>query len=391
MNSFEHYAILVIDDEKNALTTFKHQFKNLVTVLTAASGKEALNTLRTYKDKEIAVVIVDQRMPEMTGLELMLQFKKEFPHIVRVLFTGYSDTKVIESIVNQAGIFKYIHKPYQEEHVEPVIKESLQKYGEEKEKIRYLNQTMLLIQEKTAKAMENYTSWIAHHVNNTLQTITTFVDIAGARLDKDETEKNFAKMTKDYVRRLGDIVKNLHAIYSDSLEHFVKVPVQTLLQFENTIIEKKVKDKKISIKKEIRNPGLEIMANPMAIQEAIRRLVENSLEASKEGGEVEVSIAKMLDEEVIVVRVHDSGCGIPDEIKDKLFFPFLKLGSNSQTMKGLGLAYVQATVARHGGDIMVESNANTGTTITFTLPIIQAEKNNSDAESLDEIKKMFGK
>lgn len=380
MNVFNHYAILAIDDEKNALTMFKHQFKNLMTVLTAESAKEALAMLQTYKDKPIAAVIVDQRMPEMTGLELMLQIKEKFPDIVRVLFTGYSDAEVLQSIINQADIFKYIRKPYEEEPVKEILEKSIQKYIDDKEKKRQLNRTMALIQEKTCHAMENYTFWMAHHINNGLQAISTYIDLSLPGFAIDESKKDFAQTSRMYVRTIAQIVQTLKEIYSNSLADFVETPLSTLMQFEGAELKKLAEEKKVVIKEDCREPELVLMVNPMAVQEALRRLVVNSIEASSKGGVVEVSAAKFFDDgrDAVMFEVRDHGKGIEPEVKEKLFYPFLKLGSNTLQPKGLGLAYVQATVARHGGDIMVESNIGKGTTITFTLPIIQQQSEPED-------------
>lgn len=391
---YDSFALLVIDDELTALKSFKASFRKLLTVLTANSGQEALEILRSYKEKEIAVAVIDQRMPEMTGLELMLQLKKEFPQVVRVLFTGYSDREVIQAIVNQAGIFKYVHKPYEPEDANKVVLESLEKYLDDKEQKRQLNRTMALIQEKTCHAMENYTAWISHHVNNGMQTVYTFVSMAQDKFKNgDESEASFAKLAKEYVEQINFIIKTLHQIYAEGLSGFSKVSLATLLRFEDAELSKKIKSKKIRVQMNVTDPDLELMANPTAIQEALCKLVLNSVEASSDGGRVEVSAAAHQSDgyPAVMFEVRDYGRGIEPEVKEKLFYPFLKLGSNTMEPKGLGLSFVQAVVARHGGDIMVESKVGAGTTITFSLPVIQAEKEVPHEETLEDIKKAFKK
>ncbi len=392
MNRLNAHKILVVDDEKETLNTFVALFDEDFSLLTASSGKEALELLK--KNGDVAAIVIDQRMPEMTGLELMLQIKGEFPDIVRVLFTGFSDAAVHQSIVNQADIFKYIRKPYDEAPVKEILEQCVNKYLEDKEKKKALSRTMALIQEKTARAMENYTSWISHHVNNGMQTVYTFVSMAQEKFKNgDPGEASFAKLAKVYVEQVNAIIKTLHQIYAEGLAGFSKVSLGTLLRFEDAALGEKIKSKKIRLKMNVHDSDLQLMANPTAIQEALRKLVENSVEASSDGAAIEVSAAPHQSDgyPAVMFEVRDFGKGIEKEMKEKLFYPFLKLGSNTMQPKGLGLSFVQAVVARHGGDIMVESKVGVGTTITFSLPVIQEQAETSDAESLSDIKKMFGK
>ena len=229
-NSNSPHAILVIDDELDVLKTFGIDFREIATILQAGSGAQALDILRSYKDKEIAVVVVDQRMPEMTGLELMLQLKRDFPHIVRVLFTGYSDIQVIQDVVNQADIFRYIRKPYVKAEVVPILKDALGKYEDDKEKNKYLNKTFKMIQEKTAHAMERYTRWIAHNFGNALQPVHTFVSMAAPEFGKkDESSKHFAEVTLFYMKRSDEMLKVLQKIYMIDPESFVTVSLKLSL------------------------------------------------------------------------------------------------------------------------------------------------------------------
>ncbi len=371
-------TILIVDDEVDSLTTFEYSFEDLFTVLKAQSAKEALQLVST--NPHIAVVITDQRMPEETGVQLLSKIKDSHPNITRVLLTGQSDLSAAIEAINKGTVYKYISKPYSPQETEKLLHEAVSLNDELMEQSKTSNRSIKLIQEKTAHAMESYTTWIAHHINNALQCVKLYVEYSIPKLEENSDKKEFAQMAKNYINKIAEIIRTLTDIYDKSLENFCNAPLSTLMQFESQDLSKLIEQKKILIKKENRNDGLTMMVNPMAIQEALRRLVRNAVEASSDGGVIEVSVAKFDDDgrDAVMFQVKDYGKGIEPEIKQKLFYPFLKLGSTAQEPKGLGLPFVQATVARHGGDIMVESKVGAGTTITFALPIIQQQAEPED-------------
>ncbi|MEX1666309.1 response regulator [Zhongshania arctica] len=101
--------ILFVDDEPRILIALKALFRRDYEVMTAASGADALEILR---QDDIDVVVSDQRMPEMTGVEVLRQAKDLRPRAIRVLLTGYSDLSAILSAINDGEIFRFINKPW---------------------------------------------------------------------------------------------------------------------------------------------------------------------------------------------------------------------------------------------------------------------------------------
>ncbi|MDF1694000.1 MAG: response regulator [Zhongshania sp.] len=101
--------ILFVDDEPRILVALKALFRRDYDVLTADSGKAALAILR---DGDVDVVVSDQRMPEMTGVEVLRLAKSLRPRAIRVLLTGYSDLSAILAAINDGEIFRFINKPW---------------------------------------------------------------------------------------------------------------------------------------------------------------------------------------------------------------------------------------------------------------------------------------
>lgn len=98
-------SILYVDYELNNLVSFKAVFRIKYKVHTAISGEEAINILRT---NEVNIIITDQRMPQITGVEFLETIIGEFPDPIRILLTGYADMNAVIDAINKGKIFHYL-------------------------------------------------------------------------------------------------------------------------------------------------------------------------------------------------------------------------------------------------------------------------------------------
>ena len=130
--------ILYVDDEENNLLSFKATFRIKYKVLTAISGDEALNLMRS---NHVHIIITDQRMPNMTGVEFLEQVIDKFPDPIRILLTGYADMAAVVDAVNKGKIFHYLSKPWNEEELDITILRAYEVY-KEREEVKILNQKL---------------------------------------------------------------------------------------------------------------------------------------------------------------------------------------------------------------------------------------------------------
>lgn len=119
--------ILVVDDERQYLSDFSALFSRKFHIVTANSGQEALEALRT--DDHIAVIVSDQRMPGMTGSQFLGEVAHRYPHTVRMLLTGYSEIDAIIEAVNKGGVFKILTKDQPLREIEAAMAAALEKYS----------------------------------------------------------------------------------------------------------------------------------------------------------------------------------------------------------------------------------------------------------------------
>ena len=123
MDKPEKHSLLYVDDDKQNLFLFQSLFGRLYRVFTATSGKEALSILAEHS---IQVLFADQRMPEMNGIQLLERITGQYPDIIRILVTGYSDIDVAIDAINRGSVYRYISKPWNNEEVTTTAKNAVE-------------------------------------------------------------------------------------------------------------------------------------------------------------------------------------------------------------------------------------------------------------------------
>jgi DNA-binding NtrC family response regulator len=124
------YKILIVDDEAANLRALERLFREDYEVLTAEKGADAVELLREH---DVAVLLTDQRMPEMTGTELLMNTISLRPRMVRIILTGYTDVDALVAAINGAQVYKYINKPWNNEDLKSTVARALEHYQASKE------------------------------------------------------------------------------------------------------------------------------------------------------------------------------------------------------------------------------------------------------------------
>lgn len=134
-------SILYLDDEEHNLAAFRATFRRDYQIYTATSGREALQILREHP---VQLIVTDQRMPEMTGVQFLEAVIPEFPDAVRMILTGFSDVEAIIKAINTGRVFRYITKPWEEQDLRATIKGAFEYYTLQQKN----RQLLLALQEK---------------------------------------------------------------------------------------------------------------------------------------------------------------------------------------------------------------------------------------------------
>jgi response regulator RpfG family c-di-GMP phosphodiesterase len=176
MTEFSH-TVLCVDDEVNVLNALKRLFrKEGYRLLTTSSGADALKLLQ---DNPVHMIISDQRMPEMSGTELMARVKEFYPDMIRIILTGYTDVDTITESINQGHIYKFFLKPWNDQSLVLEIRQAFEQYDlvqtnkalhqkvlEQNESFRQINDNLEnLVKERTLKVeIQNHALALSHAI-----------------------------------------------------------------------------------------------------------------------------------------------------------------------------------------------------------------------------------
>jgi len=119
------YPILIVDDEQDNLDAFRFNFKRSFQILSATSGPEALDILA---HNDVAVIVTDQRMPKMTGLELLREAEQIRPDAVGIILTAFTDVDVLIEAINLGHIYRYITKPWEAKEVRGILGQAIERF-----------------------------------------------------------------------------------------------------------------------------------------------------------------------------------------------------------------------------------------------------------------------
>jgi response regulator RpfG family c-di-GMP phosphodiesterase len=116
------HTILAVDDEPANLRMLERLFHRDYRVLTATSGEEGLELLRS---EAVSLIISDQRMPGMTGTEMLRESLHTNPDAVKIILTGYTDVEALIEAINCARVYRYVNKPWDPEKLKAIVKAAI--------------------------------------------------------------------------------------------------------------------------------------------------------------------------------------------------------------------------------------------------------------------------
>jgi putative nucleotidyltransferase with HDIG domain len=243
----EKGKILFVDDEENILRSLQRLFMDEeVEVYTASSGPEGLAILT--REKEIGVIVSDQRMPEMTGVDFLEKSKAISPQAIRILLTGYADVNAAIDAINRGGTFRYLNKPWNDEELVQTVKGAVQMYRLHSENKRLADivkkqnaelkkwntELETIVQEQTMDLQKSYDSLRA--VNSRLRanfknTIVAFSGLIELRDKRMRTHsRNVAEVSMNVAKQLGLESEQREAVMVAALLHDIgKIGISDLM------------------------------------------------------------------------------------------------------------------------------------------------------------------
>ncbi|MEZ4828828.1 MAG: histidine kinase [Bacteroidia bacterium] len=308
-------AILYVDDEYQNLVSFKASFRRYYDVLTAQSGEEALELLRS---EPVALIISDQRMPQMTGVEFLEKVLLSFPDPIRMVMTGYSDMEAIVQAVNKGKIYYYITKPWKQQELKLIIDNGLEAFRLKTENRGLQEEKSALLLKAARQEKENILSRFEtlrnqvnpHFLFNCLNALSTLVHD-----DPDLAETFIARLTRVYRYVLDFREENLVPL-EDELNVLKNYFFLQQIRFGNNL----------RMYSQVSEALWSCLVPPMTLQ----MLVENSIKHNIISGEQPLTIELYTEEDRFFVvknnyqkrtgNVESTGVGLENLIARYAFF-----------------------------------------------------------------------
>ncbi len=235
-------------------------------------------------------------------------------------------------------------------------------------------------------SLGNLSSSVAHELNNPLEGILTFSKLLIKRIKKSalsENEKknycNELQLMADEAQRCGNIVKNLLVFARQSSVSIQTAHLSHIVDRCVLLMSHHAKIQGVSLIKDEMKGDDTVECDANQLQQAVLALIGNAVEAitsahpdENSEGKVEISLDGTHPDQV-VIRVHDNGIGMTDEVKAHIFEPFFTTKSEGKGV-GLGLSILYGIIQRHHGNVEVESETGKGSTFTLILPRKQPAK-----------------
>lgn len=352
--------ILYIDDEADNLVVFEASFEGSYQVFTADSAAKALELL---EQRTFPVVVADQRMPGMTGSELFEVMRRKYPHTKRVMLTGYADPNAMLEAINQGQVYYFIKKPWERHVVLSVLTRAIEAYDLS---IANTSLTDRLVVADRCAALGRSAARIAHEMGNRLCMLPLLELIEEQYADRDDLVEAAAVARQAYERltELVDEVKSFvrfeqggHEMLRISLSELVH-ELTAFLRYDNTLPSNRFS---VRVQKEAT-----VMGNRVKLQQVLINLLKNAAHAIQGRDDGRVTLLVDADQSGATVTVEDNGCGMADDVAERIWEPFFT--TKGDEGNGLGLDIVKEIVKAHGGQISCRTAPGRGASFIVRLP-----------------------
>lgn len=352
--------ILYVDDEEKNLDSFKVIFRKEYNVKVANSADEGLSYM---KENDVNLVITDQRMPNMTGVEFLERISGMYPDVVRVILTGYSDEEAIISAINKGKVFRYITKPWKKEELQQTIDYALDAY-----RLRHENKELMHKLSKANKELDEFVYRASHDLRAPVASVLGLINLAKDEWDVTKL-KEYVDLKEQSVLKLDSLIKDIIQFSRNShlrintdeinFEELVKTSLDSLKHFQAAAMIKK------TFEINVKSP---FISDQFRLEIILDNLISNGIRyANLDMPEPMLNIKIDADQEKTVICVSDNGVGVAKDQKDKIFDMFYR-GTDDNTGSGLGLYIVKETVDKLNGEITVSSPHKKGCEFTVTIP-----------------------
>jgi signal transduction histidine kinase len=377
--------ILYLDDEKANLDVFYSSFYEDFDISLAQNPKEAFELLAS---KPIQILLADQRMPEISGIEFIKNSKSQFPDLISIIITAYANLDDVISAVNEVNVYRFLTKPWNQQHLKHTIFEAFDVYNLRQNnkklvqelKDQYVELEKAYQQAKSSDKLKSvFIKNLSHEIRTPLNGIIGFAQLLlDHPLDHDQVIK-YASFIHQSGIQLTDIIDDILTISI--------IQSGTISKYYSIFNLKNLIDDIVSYFRQVNsNPNVEIFyiyrsdlpENIKCDQEKTRKIIEklvaNGLKFTSAGFvEIICSTTTLDGQKAVKIDISDTGTGIPETEIDKIFKPFSQLVlTPGQFISGMGTGLVisKAFIETLNGKLELKTVHGKGSVFSVILPLL---------------------
>lgn len=396
--------LMIVDDDEGPRKSLRIVFQDDYEVFVANSPSMALKLARQHR---IDVAILDIRMPEMSGIELLAQLKKIDSNIQIIMLTAYETTKSLRQSINY-GACEYLNKPFDIHRIRDAVEKAMERRHQAlitKENSEKITQVKNELESKEldielARIKDEIYPGILHDIIGPITSIKTQTELLQELIQQNkqlntETQNSYIRFTKDILKEAGraaEISRRYLGLFNPKQNQPASL-IQTLTDIENVFrIHPAAKNNTISFHPIEDDITLKI--NRTDLFQILYNIIENALHSQETAGtpiHIEIK-AEILMQPIdmslynntpnqrfinrltfanriplVAIHVKDNGQGIPTDILDRIFEPYFSTKPQDKGT-GLGLAIVDRLLRTAEGGAFISTEPGKGTTFSIYIP-----------------------
>ncbi len=368
----EKVTVVYVDDVPLNLKLFEATFRDDFDLILTEYPKEVLNIL---KERQVQVLISDQRMPEMTGTELLAIVAQEYPSIRRFLLTAFTDTETVIAAVNKGRIHGYINKPINADEIRQTISSSTEVYF-----LKEKNQQILEELEKANEELLNMDGLkseiinsISNEISKPLNRIMGTLHLLKSKIEGDELTEvvNILDHSVFKLEQFSMLAKQISLIKSPGFKlKLNNVSIKQVIQFGSIETSDELKEQGIILRKNPEAADYNIDGDSALLVSCLVGLIRFAREHTESNGMI--SVYPLLQDEILTCRVEDQGANYTDALFKLLTNHFSAGDTSLNLTMGIGLAVSQMIMEAHNGNLIFEKTADNSGCMIMVFPADQS-------------------
>jgi two-component system sensor histidine kinase/response regulator len=347
-------SVLYVDDLQTNLILFQATFEHDYHIILAESAAKALEIM---KEQEIQVLVTDQRMPVMTGTELLQIVSREYPEVRRFLLTAFTDFETVVEAVNKGHIHGYVNKPLQAEEVRLSINSSLEMYY-----LRKKNSEIMLELEKANQELMGLDGMkseiikvISQEIRNPLNRIMGTLHLLKDKMEGQELAGviNILDSSVSRLEEFSSMTEQISILKSPGHTLDKKnLNLKQVIEYGVIEVSEDLKEKGIAIDLQNHTPDMTISGESDLLVSCLVNILRNAMNHTGKGETITI-ITTQSDKEVIC-EVIDQGKNYSEKLLEDLTSHLNATDHKLNLNLGIDLALSQMIMEAHGGNILFE-------------------------------------